>query len=146
TDSSELVFIESPWSTPCLVLNGYMYNCHSRKNNKQYWRCHNYSKKVHEQRCRSRCVLENGKLKSITGGLHNHLPHTEKIDKIIQRNRLGPAVSVNTSAGIKLERNPSITHLQLQPDLIEEQQHLATEAPSAPLQMTEHEFIHFIHD
>uniref|UniRef100_A0ABK9MFA2 BTB domain-containing protein n=1 Tax=Glossina morsitans morsitans TaxID=37546 RepID=A0ABK9MFA2_GLOMM len=72
TDSANLIedlqFIESPWATPCLVLYGFMFNCHSRKNNKEYWRCHNYSKKIHSERCRIRCVIENGKLKSISGG------------------------------------------------------------------------------
>lgn len=65
-----------------------MYNCHSRKSNKEYWRCHNYSKKEQSERCRSRCVLENGKLKAISGGLHNHPPHTEKIEKMIARNSM----------------------------------------------------------
>ncbi|XP_013102002.1 modifier of mdg4 isoform X7 [Stomoxys calcitrans] len=84
---TKLLFIESPWSTPCLVLNDFMYNCHSRKNNKEYWRCHNYSKKIQSERCRSRCVLENGRLKCLSGGEHNHPPHTEKISKMIDRNR-----------------------------------------------------------
>lgn len=65
-----------------------MYNCHSRKSNKEYWRCHNYSKKIQHERCRSRCVLENGKLKGLSGGPHNHPPHTEKIAKMIVRNRM----------------------------------------------------------
>ncbi|KQS38611.1 modifier of mdg4 isoform X3 [Drosophila erecta] len=133
----ELVFIESPWSTPCLVLNGYMYNCHSRKSNKQYWRCHNYSKKVHEMRCRSRCVLENGRLKSVTGGLHNHQPHTEKIDKIIQRNKMAAV-----STGRKLSRTHSFTQLQLQEqkqEFIDEHQ-LTTDA--ATLQLTDQELMH----
>lgn len=64
-----------------------MYNCHSRKNNKEYWRCHNYSKKMKSERCRSRCVLENGTLKCLSGGEHNHPPHTEKIAKMMDRNR-----------------------------------------------------------
>ncbi|KRK03020.1 modifier of mdg4 isoform X4 [Drosophila yakuba] len=133
----ELVFIESPWSTPCLVLNGYMYNCHSRKSNKQYWRCHNYSKKVHEMRCRSRCVLENGRLKSVTGGLHNHQPHTEKIDKIIQRNKMAAV-----STGRKLSRTHSFTQLQLQEqkqEFIDEHQ-LTTDA--ATLQLTDQDLMH----
>ncbi|XP_043862342.1 modifier of mdg4-like isoform X4 [Drosophila santomea] len=133
----ELVFIESPWSTPCLVLNGYMYNCHSRKSNKQYWRCHNYSKKVHEMRCRSRCVLENGRLKSVTGGLHNHQPHTEKIDKIIQRNKMAAV-----STGRKLSRTHSFTQLQLQDqkqEFIDEHQ-LTTDA--ATLQLTDQDLMH----
>ncbi|XP_034485520.1 modifier of mdg4-like isoform X3 [Drosophila innubila] len=149
-DGSELLFIESPWSTPCLVLNGYMYNCHSRKNNKEYWRCHNYSKKVHEQRCRSRCVLEYGKLKSITGGLHNHPPHTEKIEKIIQRNRLA---AVSTGRG-KLGRLHSITQFQQDPKqevmVQTEHQHHLLASEAATLQLTEHELMHaslmLIHD
>lgn len=84
----DLHFIESPWATPCLVLYGYMFNCHSRRNSKEYWRCHNYSKKNHSERCRIRCVLDNGKLKSISGGGHNHPPHTEKIKKMLKRPRM----------------------------------------------------------
>lgn len=152
TDDSELLFIESPWSTPCLVLNGFMYNCHSRKNSKEYWRCHNYSKKVHEQRCRSRCVLENGKLKSITGGLHNHAPHTEKIEKIIQRNRLA---AVSTTSRTKLSRVHSITQYQVeQPKqelLIQQPQpHHLLSTDAATLQLTDHDIMHaslmLIHD
>ncbi|XP_017958195.1 modifier of mdg4-like isoform X9 [Drosophila navojoa] len=140
-DGSELLFIESPWSTPCLVLNGFMYNCHSRKNSKEYWRCHNYSKKVHEQRCRSRCVLENGKLKSITGGLHNHAPHTEKIEKIIQRNRLA---AVSTTSRTKLSRVPCITQYQVE----QPKQELLIQQPqplrflSTDVQLTDRDLMH----
>lgn len=49
------------------------------------FRCHNYSKKKVEDRCRARCVLVNGIVKSLTGGQHNHLPHTDKIAKILKR-------------------------------------------------------------
>lgn len=38
-----------------------------------------------EERCRARCVLVNGCVKALTGGSHNHPPHTEKIDKIQKR-------------------------------------------------------------
>ncbi|XP_017865689.1 PREDICTED: modifier of mdg4-like isoform X8 [Drosophila arizonae] len=140
-DDGELLFIESPWSTPCLVLNGFMYNCHSRKNSKEYWRCHNYSKKVHEQRCRSRCVLENGKLKSITGGLHNHAPHTEKIEKIIQRNRLA---AVSTTSRTKLNRVPCIAQYQVE----QPKQELLIQQPqplrflSTDVQLTDRELMH----
>lgn len=48
-------------------------------------RCHNYSKKKVEERCRARCVLVNGIVKSLTGGPHNHPPHTDKIIKIQKR-------------------------------------------------------------
>lgn len=48
-------------------------------------RCHNYSKKKVEERCRARCVLVNGVVKSLTGGPHNHMPHTDKIEKIEKR-------------------------------------------------------------
>lgn len=65
-----------------------MYNCHSKRGNRGYWRCHNYSKKQADQRCRARCVVFNGVLKSLTGGPHNHLPHTEKIEKITKRNEV----------------------------------------------------------
>ncbi|XP_052858416.1 modifier of mdg4-like isoform X4 [Drosophila gunungcola] len=136
-DGNELVFIESPWSTPCLVLNGYMYNCHSRKSNKQYWRCHNYSKKVHEMRCRSRCVLENGRLKSVTGGLHNHQPHTDKIDKIVQRNKM---------AAVSTGRKQCRTHGYTQQQLHEQKQELIDEhqlaSDPATLQLTDHELMH----
>lgn len=50
-----------------------------------FHRCHNYSKKKVEDRCRARCVLVNGIVKSLTGGPHNHPPHTDKIDKIQKR-------------------------------------------------------------
>ncbi|XP_065372591.1 modifier of mdg4-like isoform X6 [Calliphora vicina] len=96
---SKLFFIESPWATPCLILNNFMYNCHSRKSNKEYWRCHNYSKKLQQERCRSRCVLENGKLKGLSGGPHNHPPHTDKIAKMIVRNRM-----TGQNAGTLLQR------------------------------------------
>lgn len=43
-EQSDLVFVTSPWSTKCLVLNEFLYNCHSSHGNKQYWRCHNYSR------------------------------------------------------------------------------------------------------
>lgn len=86
-----------------------MYNCHSRKNNKEYWRCHNYSKKIQSERCRSRCVLENGKLKCLSGGEHNHPPHTEKISKMIDRNR---STAHHTTASmmprLKLQRAISV--------------------------------------
>lgn len=48
-------------------------------------RCHNYSKKKIEERCRARCVLVDGIVKALTGGQHNHAPHTEKILKIQKR-------------------------------------------------------------
>lgn len=48
-------------------------------------RCHNYSKKKVEERCRARCVLVDGLVKSLTGGAHNHPPHTDKINKIQKR-------------------------------------------------------------
>lgn len=41
-----------------------------------------------EERCRARCVLVDGMVKTLTGGPHNHLPHTEKIMKITKRNVL----------------------------------------------------------
>uniref|UniRef100_A0A182MES3 BEN domain-containing protein n=1 Tax=Anopheles culicifacies TaxID=139723 RepID=A0A182MES3_9DIPT len=58
----ELKFIQSPWATPCLVLNNFLYNCHSTRGDIGYWRCHNYSRKVKEERCRARCVIKNGRL------------------------------------------------------------------------------------
>lgn len=42
--ASNLQFVTSPWATKCLVFDNYLYNCHSSHNNKQYWRCHNYSR------------------------------------------------------------------------------------------------------
>lgn len=102
---SKLLFIESPWATPCLILNNFMYNCHSRKSNKEYWRCHNYSKKLQEERCRSRCVLENGKLKGLSGGQHNHPPHTDKIAKMIVRNRMTGQNTGTLLQRVKLERS-----------------------------------------
>ncbi|XP_020813461.1 modifier of mdg4-like isoform X4 [Drosophila serrata] len=142
-DGNELVFIESPWSTPCLVLNGYMYNCHSRKSNKQYWRCHNYSKKVHEMRCRSRCVLENGRLKSVTGGLHNHQPHTDKIEKIVQRNKLAAVGCL----GRKHSRTHSFvqepkTEEEEEEEYNEEEQPQLVSSEAASLHLTDHELMH----
>ncbi|XP_017475183.1 PREDICTED: modifier of mdg4 isoform X5 [Rhagoletis zephyria] len=119
---TNLMFIVSPWATPCLVLRNYMYNCHSRKNSKEYWRCHNYSKKIQSERCRARCVLEYGKLKSESGGLHNHPPHTEKIEKMIERNRMvelniahgaGNAGS-RTIGALKQNRRPLAVSLRVQ--------------------------------
>nr|XP_049461666.1 modifier of mdg4-like isoform X1 [Anopheles coluzzii] len=82
----ELKFIKSPWSTPCLVLNNFLYNCHSTRGDIGYWRCHNYSRKVKEERCRARCVVKSGRLSALTGAQHNHPPHTEKIERIARRN------------------------------------------------------------
>lgn len=82
-----------------------MYNCHSRKSNKEYWRCHNYSKKLQQERCRSRCVLENGKLKGLSGGPHNHPPHTDKITKMIVRNRLTGQNAGSLLQRIKVDRS-----------------------------------------
>ncbi|XP_059611359.1 modifier of mdg4-like isoform X17 [Phlebotomus argentipes] len=84
-----LNFIKTPWSTSCLVIDDYIYNCHSNTHKgKSYWRCHNYSKRVIEERCRARCVIKDGKVQALTGGPHNHLPHTEKIQKIKKRESL----------------------------------------------------------
>lgn len=90
TTSAGLVFIRSPWSTPCLIVDQYIFNCHSRKAGRAYWRCHNYSKKQAEQRCRTRCVVVDNQIKAMTGGAHNHMPHTEKIAKILKRNKMPP--------------------------------------------------------
>lgn len=95
-DEYPLQFINSPWATPCLILKNYMYNCHSRKNGRGYWRCHNYSKKMVEQRCRARCVILNGRIQAMTGGEHKHPPHTDKIAKILLRNQM---VNVIPSSG-----------------------------------------------
>lgn len=70
-----------------------MYNCHSTRGSRGYWRCHNYSKRLVEQRCRARCVIVNGCVKSLTGGQHNHPPHTEKINKITRRNEIFDAAT-----------------------------------------------------
>jgi hypothetical protein len=86
-DQSDLVFVTSPWSTKCLVLNDFLYNGHSSHGNKQYWRCHNYSRKKKEERCRARCLVSNGKIICLTGGKHNHPPHTEKIQKIFKKEK-----------------------------------------------------------
>lgn len=84
----DVSFVKSPWSTPCMIINDFLYNCHSRRKGKAYWRCHNYSKKAVEQRCRARCVIADGKVRAMTGGGHNHGPHTEKIAKIMHRSQL----------------------------------------------------------
>lgn len=41
---SNLKFVTSPWNTKCLVLKDYLYNAHAKHGNKQYFRCHNYSR------------------------------------------------------------------------------------------------------
>lgn len=46
TNASNLTFVTSPWSTKCLVYENFLYNCHSSHGNKQYWRCHNYSRYI----------------------------------------------------------------------------------------------------
>lgn len=63
-----------------------MYNCHTWNSgkNRVYWRCHNYSKKPPQARCRARCVIANGKINTMTGS-HNHPPHAEKIKKLAKR-------------------------------------------------------------
>lgn len=101
----DLKFIVSPWSTPCLVINNFIYNCHSTRGDKGYWRCHNYSRKRKEERCKARCVIVDGMIKSLTGGEHNHPPHTDKINKITKRNDLYEE---------SLLKNRSLNELQLQ--------------------------------
>lgn len=106
-EASELTFVTSPWSTKCLVYKDFLYNCHSSHGNKVYWRCHNYSRylidtfysssrslmtvliyrKKKEERCRARCLVSGGKIVSLTGGKHNHPPHTEKIQKIFKKEK-----------------------------------------------------------
>lgn len=95
-----ITFAMSPWSTPCMIIGQYMYNCHSRKNNRAYWRCHNYSKKQQTQRCRARCVIANGCVQAMTGGEHNHAPHTAKIEKIMSRRRSRSAAAAAFSAAV----------------------------------------------
>lgn len=68
-----------------MILGQYLYNCHSRKNHRAYWRCHNYSKKAATDRCRARCVIVDGRVQAMTGGDHNHAPHTAKIQRILSR-------------------------------------------------------------
>lgn len=54
-----------------------------------------------EQRCRARCVILDGKIQAMTGGDHNHPPHTEKISKILLRNqtvKLMPSVGQSVVA------------------------------------------------
>lgn len=87
TADTAITFAMSPWSTPCMIIGQYLYNCHSRKNDRAYWRCHNYSKKQQAERCRARCVIANGCVQAMTGGTHNHEPHTVKIEKIMARRR-----------------------------------------------------------
>lgn len=31
-------YLKTPWATPCLVVNDFMYNCHSNRGNRGYWR------------------------------------------------------------------------------------------------------------
>jgi FLYWCH zinc finger domain len=93
TANSSLEFIKSPWSTPCLIVDEFMFNCHSVRGPRGYWRCHNYSRKIKEERCRARCVIIDGQIKAMTGGPHNHPAHTQKIEKIRRRN--SPSVKLD---------------------------------------------------
>lgn len=88
--SSEIDYLRTPWTTSCLVFQGFIYNCHSAKpNGTKYWRCHNYSKKVKGERCKARCVLVNERVKTTAFRKdHNHAPHWEKIKKYKERERL----------------------------------------------------------
>lgn len=94
-----------------MIIGPYLYNCHSRKGTRAYWRCHNYSKRQSEQRCRARCVIANGRVRSMTGGEHNHGPHTAKIDKILARrggvDDAQPSTSSSLSAAPPLVRYKS---------------------------------------
>lgn len=45
------------------------------------------SRKKKEERCRARCLVSGGKIVSLTGGKHNHPPHTEKIQKIFKKEK-----------------------------------------------------------
>lgn len=44
-------------------------------------------RKKKEERCRARCLVSGGKIVSLTGGKHNHPPHTEKIQKIFKKEK-----------------------------------------------------------
>lgn len=46
-----------------------------------------FSRKKKEERCRARCLVSNGKIICLTGGKHNHPPHTEKIQKIFKKEK-----------------------------------------------------------
>ena len=41
-ETSHFSFITSPWQTKCLIINNFLYNCHSNHTQRTYWRCHNY--------------------------------------------------------------------------------------------------------
>ncbi|XP_070505988.1 modifier of mdg4-like isoform X4 [Chironomus tepperi] len=97
-DETELTFVTTPWSTKCLVHNNFLYNCHSTHGNKIYYRCHNYSKKNKDERCRARCLISNGKIIAFTGGKHNHPPHTDKIERICKKER------ERSTKGIKIDK------------------------------------------
>lgn len=96
--------------------------------------------KVHEMRCRSRCVLENGRLKSVTGGLHNHQPHTDKIEKIVQRNKLAAVGCTGRkhSRTNSFVQEPKEEHEE---EFIEEERQLAS-SEAAALHLTDHELMH----
>lgn len=74
-------FLQTPWATSCLVYEGFLYNLHSGKpNGTKYWRCHNYSKKDKESRCKARCILVHDEVKMAPKPAdHNHGPQLEKI-------------------------------------------------------------------
>lgn len=85
---TQLEIIKSPWETSCLIIDEYIYNCHSTRGNKEYWRCHNYSKKNPLERCKARCVIVDRQLKALTGSKHNHPPHKAKIEKFTQKHNM----------------------------------------------------------
>uniref|UniRef100_A0A182JNK0 BTB domain-containing protein n=1 Tax=Anopheles christyi TaxID=43041 RepID=A0A182JNK0_9DIPT len=118
----ELKFIKSPWSTPCLVLNNFLYNCHSTRGDIGYWRCHNYSRKVKEERCRARCVVKSGRLSALTGAQHNHPPHTEKIERIVRRNYADEQQELEMMR-IQQQQQQQYQHQQQQQ---QQQQHMQT--------------------
>lgn len=51
------------------------------------WRNLRTCRKKKEERCRARCLVSGGKIVSLTGGKHNHAPHTEKIQKIFKKEK-----------------------------------------------------------
>lgn len=67
-----------------------------------------------EERCRARCVLVDGIVKTLTGGPHNHSPHTEKITKILKRNERNESNEVRDEAKVEYWMMDSLTDSSIQ--------------------------------
>lgn len=100
-DGKSIRYLRTPWATSCLVVNGFIYNCHSVKaNGTKYWRCHNYSKKAKEQRCKARCVIRYDQVHNMTNE-HNHPPQRDKILKYRSREGMRSSLELLEKKGAR---------------------------------------------